>query len=345
MMSELCERMPHAVAITDMKVPGLPVTYCNSAMVQLTGFPKDHTQGRNCRFLQGKRTEAAAVRVMVSSIRSAKPSTVKVTNYRQDGSEFVNALTLSPVHDSEQEYRYSIGVLSDAAQAPREGGALEKLKAAMPKSFQAVLQPRAFSKALTKVDQEAQRKQWKSSLAKFTRLLWSMDWEGSLRSLVSQPASIGVFGQWLSKESPNDAKQLELIALLAQLSQAPPEQQTEMAMQLCQRYMGQMPPSAEAAMQALGAAAQQALTALASEPFPKFVQSKACLPLVEQLLGSGGDTLHAADALLWSDYEVPDDVAGWVHSFASVAETYPACIVISDMSMPGNPMFLSLIHI
>ena len=148
--------------------------------------------------------------------------------------------TLSPVHDSEQEYRYSIGVLSDAAQAPREGGALEKLKAAMPKSFQAVLQPRAFSKALTKVDQEAQRKQWKSSLAKFTRLLWSMDWEGSLRSLVSQPASIGVFGQWLSKESPNDAKQLELIALLAQLSQAPPEQQTEMAMQLCQRYMGQM---------------------------------------------------------------------------------------------------------
>ena len=71
MMSELCERMPHAVAITDMKVPGLPVTYCNSAMVQLTGFPKDHTQGRNCRFLQGKRTEAAAVRVMVSSIRSA----------------------------------------------------------------------------------------------------------------------------------------------------------------------------------------------------------------------------------------------------------------------------------
>ena len=121
----------------------------------------------------------------------------------------------------------------------------------MPKSFQAVMQPRAFSKALTKVDQEAQRKQWKSSLAKFTRLLWSMDWEGSLRSLVSQPASIGVFGQWLSKESPNDAKQLELIALLAQLSQAPPEQQTEMAMQLCQRYMGQMPPSAEAAMQAL----------------------------------------------------------------------------------------------
>ena len=36
---------------------------------------------------------------------------------------------------------------------------------------------------------------------------------------------------------------------------------------------------------------------------------------------------------------VPEDCAGWVHSFAAAAETYPACIVISDMSMPGNPMF------
>ena len=36
---------------------------------------------------------------------------------------------------------------------------------------------------------------------------------------------------------------------------------------------------------------------------------------------------------------MPDDCAGWVHTFVSVAETYPACIVISDMSIPGNPMF------
>ena len=49
------------------------------------------------------------------------------------------------------------------------------------------------------VDAEAQRKQWKSSLAKFTRLLWSMDWEGSLRTLMAEPASISVFGRWLQE--------------------------------------------------------------------------------------------------------------------------------------------------
>ena len=38
-------------------------------------------------------------------------------------------------------------------------------------------------------------------------------------------------------------------------------------------------------------AAVQALSTLAAEAFPKFVQSKACLPLVEQLLGNNADPL------------------------------------------------------
>ena len=83
MLCAVAEQLPHAMAVTDMKTPGLPMTYCNSAMVKLTGYPKEHTQGRNCRFLQGKKTEAAAVRVMVAAIRSAKPTTVRVTNYRR----------------------------------------------------------------------------------------------------------------------------------------------------------------------------------------------------------------------------------------------------------------------
>ena len=60
MVCAVAEQLPHAIAITDMKIPGLPVTWCNGAMVSLTGYEKGHTQGKNCRFLQGKKTEAAA---------------------------------------------------------------------------------------------------------------------------------------------------------------------------------------------------------------------------------------------------------------------------------------------
>ena len=340
MLCEVAEQMPHAIAVTDMKIPGLPVTFCNSAMVNLTQYPKEHTQGRNCRFLQGKGTEAAAVRVMVTAIRAAKPTTVKVTNYRRDGSDFLNVLTLHPVHDSENEYRYSIGILADGGITDKAAtAALDKLRQHLPSRFDVQLQPRQFAKQLTVVDQEAQRKQWKSSLAKFTRLLWSMDWEGSLRQLVADPSHVSVIGKWVQETVPEHAPHLELVVLTADLQKQPTAQQGQQAMQICQRYMGAAPPSPDAAMQALGSAAQQALSALATEVFPRFVQSKACLPLVESLLGSSGDSVRQAAQLLWHEYEVPDDVAGWVHSFATVAETYPACIVISDMSMPGNPMF------
>ena len=64
---------------------------------------------------------------------------------------------------------------------------------------------------------------------------------------------------------------------------------------------------------------------------------------VEELAASardrGGGRWALASELIWHDYTVPPDVAGWVHSFVAVAETYPACIVISDMAIPGNPMF------
>jgi PAS domain S-box-containing protein len=120
MFTEIAEQLPHALAITDMKTPGLPVTACNQAMVTLTGYGKEHTVGRNCRFLQGKRTEAAAVRAMVAGIRGAKVTTVRVTNYRKDGSQFTNMLTLSPVMDTNGEYRYNIGVVRFEESRTRE---------------------------------------------------------------------------------------------------------------------------------------------------------------------------------------------------------------------------------
>ena len=42
---------------------------------------------------------------------------------------------------------------------------------------------------------------------------------------------------------------------------------------------------------------------------------------------------------MWKKYKVPTDAAEWLYSFIGAAETYPACIVISDMAIAGNPMF------
>ena len=133
MLCEVIEQLPYAMLVTDMRVPGLPITYCNAAMANLTGYDKGEIFGRNCRFLQGAKTEAATVRAMVVAIRTATVTTVRVTNYKRDGSTFVNSLTMSPVHDSDGVYRYSIGVLADAADGASDGASLAKLRAALPR--------------------------------------------------------------------------------------------------------------------------------------------------------------------------------------------------------------------
>jgi len=160
-----------------------------------------------------------------------------------------------------------------------------------------------------------------------------------LRQLVATPEHVSTFGRWLSEYAPADAMQLELLVLSSELLKQPPERQGPGAIQLCQRYLNVTHDTGEAALTDLSQQSVAALSALASTSFAKFVQSKKCLPLIESLLGPMGAELRPAEGLIWNDYTVPPDVAGWVHSFVAVAESFPACIVISDMTMPGNPMF------
>ena len=137
---------------------------------------------------------------MVSSIRSAKVATVRITNYRKDGSPFVNVLTLHPVMDSVGEYRYSIGVLSDDAKKGSEGAALEKLRSVLPTTFDAALQPKAFSESATKVDHEAQRKQYRASMAKFTRCRRKSARRTSRASSMRRPSA-----PFISRSDPTTA--------------------------------------------------------------------------------------------------------------------------------------------
>ena len=340
-MTAVFDQLPHAMVIVDMELPGVRQMYVNAADERLTGYPKAEQLGRNCRFLQGQRTEAAAVRQMVRCIRDRAQSTLRVTNYRKDGSAFSNILTLHPIVDSEGTYRYQVGVLSDASNEASEGPALQRLRAALPSVFDVSQQPRSrqYAEAVSTVSSDAQQAQWRASLAKFTRLVWSLDWEGALRSLCAQPEAMSMFGRWCTEKAPEDAMHLELLVLTAQLSKLPPAQQQQQAIALCERYLQKQHTDGAAAFAELAAQAGAALTSIASTSFPKFVQSKACLPLVESLVGSAAGSLRSAKKLIWDEYEVPPDLAGWVHSFVQVAETYPACIVLSDMSIPGNPMF------
>ena len=93
-----------------MLVPGNPMCYVNQEFCRVTGYDKGEVSGRNCRFLQGPRTEPQSVAVIQDTLRRGVDCHVRITNYRKSGELFQNLLTMRPVHDTNGVYRFCIGV-------------------------------------------------------------------------------------------------------------------------------------------------------------------------------------------------------------------------------------------
>jgi len=92
-------RMP--MVVTDPRQADNPIVLANQAFLDLTGYSAAEIVGRNCRFLQGDGTSAAAVNDIRAAITEARELTIDILNYRKDGSAFWNQLHISPIHDDE----------------------------------------------------------------------------------------------------------------------------------------------------------------------------------------------------------------------------------------------------
>lgn len=103
----------NGIIITDSTQPDNPTIYCNPAFLKMTGYEEKEVIGRNCRFLQRKDTDQEGLTSLRKNIKNGKACTVKVRNYKKDGSLFWNELTISPILDENKKIRFFIGILSD----------------------------------------------------------------------------------------------------------------------------------------------------------------------------------------------------------------------------------------
>ena len=104
------ESFPACIVISDMTIPGAPMVFVNSEFCRTTGYDKEEATGRNCRFLQGPDTEPEAIQVIRNTLSKGQECHVKLTNYRKNGEKFQNLLSMKPVFDLDNIYRYVIGV-------------------------------------------------------------------------------------------------------------------------------------------------------------------------------------------------------------------------------------------
>ncbi len=99
--------------IADAQAPDIPIIYVNSGFVKITGYQPAEVIGRNCRFLQGPKTDPAANAEIRTKLRHGLPCAVEILNYRKDGTSFWNALTISPIHNEQGTLTHFVGIQSD----------------------------------------------------------------------------------------------------------------------------------------------------------------------------------------------------------------------------------------
>ena len=126
-MTHAVDEAPIGVTLSDPSQTDNPLIYVNEEFVKLTGYSKEEAIGRNCRFLQGENTDEETVAMIRRAINAAEPVSVDLRNYRADGTEFWNHLTIAPIRDTDGTVVNYIGFQQDVTERIQDRRHLEKL--------------------------------------------------------------------------------------------------------------------------------------------------------------------------------------------------------------------------
>lgn len=83
--------------------------FASDGFVDVTGYARTDIVQRNCRFLQGTKTDRLSVQRLKSSINNASDSVELILNYRKDGTPFWNLLYVAPLRDEEGNVKLFLG--------------------------------------------------------------------------------------------------------------------------------------------------------------------------------------------------------------------------------------------
>jgi len=105
-----------AITLADPSKDDNPLVYVNDAYEQLTGYSTEEAMGQNCRYLQGEDTDPEQVATLREAIDAEEPVTVDLRNYRKDGTEFWNRLTVTPIYDDDGTLIRYLGTQEDITE-------------------------------------------------------------------------------------------------------------------------------------------------------------------------------------------------------------------------------------
>ncbi|TQQ82834.1 PAS domain S-box protein [Halonotius terrestris] len=137
--TEAIDGAPTGITISDPNQEDNPLVYTNDGFTAITGYDESTIIGQNCRFLQGPKTREEPVAEMREAIANEEQVTVELKNYRQDGSEFWNRVTIAPVWNDDGELQNFIGFQEDVTDRKERERDLQLFRKAVENSGNSVI--------------------------------------------------------------------------------------------------------------------------------------------------------------------------------------------------------------
>ncbi|KAH8694393.1 hypothetical protein BGZ61DRAFT_420278 [Ilyonectria robusta] len=130
-LRDLSEGLAEVFCLSDPSRPDNPIVFASEEFHRTTQYGMSYAIGRNCRFLQGPKTNPFSVRRIREKLEAGQEHCETFLNYRRDGSPFVNLLMVAPLYDSRGVVRYHLGAQVDVSGLVKECSGLESLSRLM----------------------------------------------------------------------------------------------------------------------------------------------------------------------------------------------------------------------
>ena len=143
------------VVITDPRQVDNPIIFVNDSFCRMTGYARDESVGRNCRFLQGPDSDPAAVAAIRAAVAAHRPIEIDLRNYRRDGTPFWNRLAIAPVFNAAREVTFFFASQIDVTAEHERLTSLESDKATLTAELAGRLDALRASEARLRVATEA----------------------------------------------------------------------------------------------------------------------------------------------------------------------------------------------
>lgn len=130
---ELLERIVDAsedgIVVAEQEGDENILIYVNQGFERLTGYSADEILYQDCRFLQNEDRDQPGLDAIRRALKEGHPCREVLRNYKKDGTLFYNELSITPVHDEDDNLNYYIGVQKDVTERVEAQLELERIKA------------------------------------------------------------------------------------------------------------------------------------------------------------------------------------------------------------------------